>query len=54
MTAVVPAVSSSRSSSVRPQLAPNGILEAAQHDVAAISIATVYRNIKALLDAGEI
>jgi Fur family transcriptional regulator, ferric uptake regulator len=35
-------------------LSPQEVLEAAQMDVPALSLATVYRNIKALLDAGEI
>jgi Fur family transcriptional regulator, ferric uptake regulator len=35
-------------------LSPQEVLEAAQVEVPALSLATVYRNIKALLDAGEI
>ena len=35
-------------------LSPQEVLEAAQLEVPALSLATVYRNIKALLDAGEI
>jgi Fur family ferric uptake transcriptional regulator len=35
-------------------LSPAEILAAAQQDVAALSIATVYRNIKQLLDSGEV
>jgi Fur family ferric uptake transcriptional regulator len=35
-------------------LSPQEVLEAAQSDVPALSLATVYRNIKALIDAGEI
>ncbi len=35
-------------------LSPQEVLEAAQLDVPALSLATVYRNVKALLDTGEI
>lgn len=35
-------------------LSPQEVLEAAQAEVPALSLATVYRNIKQLLDAGEI
>lgn len=35
-------------------LAPQEILEHAQQDVPGIGMATIYRNIKALLEAGEI
>ena len=35
-------------------LSPAEILTAAQREVAALSIATVYRNIKQLVDAGEV
>jgi len=35
-------------------LSPQEVLEAAQADVPALSLATVYRNLKLLLDAGEI
>jgi len=35
-------------------LSPAEVLASAQRDVAALSIATVYRNLKQLVDAGEI
>lgn len=35
-------------------LSPQEVLEAAQAEVPALSLATVYRNLKQLLDAGEI
>jgi Fur family ferric uptake transcriptional regulator len=35
-------------------LSPQEVLEAAQAEVPALSLATVYRNVKLLLDAGEI
>lgn len=35
-------------------LSPQEVLEAAQAEVPALSLATVYRNLKQLIDAGEI
>ena len=35
-------------------LSPQEVLEAAQGEVPALSLATVYRNLKGLIDAGEI
>ncbi len=35
-------------------LSPQEVLEAAQADVPGLSLATVYRNLKQLMDAGEI
>lgn len=47
------AISAAIDAAGRP-LSPQEVLEAAQIDVPTLSMATVYRNIRALIDAGEI